>query len=505
MQNKWKTTSLEELGVQLIDCDHKTPKAVEDGVPYIGIPQMDNGRINFEAKPRLISEEDFKTWTRKADPKFGDVILSRRCTSGETVYVPKNAKFALGQNLVLLRPTGERLHPEYLRWAVQGTEWWDEVNKYLNPGAIFESLKCRDIPKFKIPEPPKWQQIKICEQLSAISDKIELNRQTNQTLESMAQTLFKSWFVDFDPVFDNLLAKADFKIENLESTLPEGLVKTAKIRLLALNGLAEADKTKASLKALAQGSTPLSPTILMQHATTHAHFPSEFEHNEQLGWIPKGWESQPFGDLLENTIGGDWGKELPDEKHTIKSCIVRGTDIPPLKNGSKSKAPVRWVEEKKFKTREIKFADIIIEVSGGSPTQPTGRSVFMSEGIIKRLGGIIEPASFCRKFRPLNEKIGLLASVHLQKIYDEGKTWEYQNQSTGISNFQTKHFLEKEIVLIPKEEVLSKFYDIVINFINRKDLEQSERLTKLRDTLLPKLISGELQIPDVITSNEKTA
>jgi type I restriction enzyme S subunit len=129
----------------------------------------------------------------------------------------------------------------------------------------------------------------------------------------------------------------------------------------------------------------------------------------------------------------------------------------------------------------------------------------MSEGIINRLGGTIEPASFCRKFRPINEKIGLLASVHLQKIYNDGKTWEYQNQSTGISNFQTKTFLAKEVVLIPSESILNIFYGIAIDFINRKDLEQSLSLTKLRDTLLPKLISGELQIPDVNTADEKTA
>ena len=180
MGSKWKTTSLEMLGVQLIDCDHKTPKEVEKGVPYIGIPQMDNGRINFEANPRQISEEDYITWTRKADPKYGDIILSRRCNSGETVYVPRGTKFALGQNLVLLRPMGQRLHPEYLRWAVQGREWWNEVAKYLNPGAIFESLKCREIPKFRIPEPPINQQIKICELLSSISDKIEINRQMQE-------------------------------------------------------------------------------------------------------------------------------------------------------------------------------------------------------------------------------------------------------------------------------------------------------------------------------------
>jgi type I restriction enzyme S subunit len=69
MNEGWKIKTLNELGVKLIDCDHKTPKAQEAGVPYIGIPQLNNGHIDFEAKPRLISEEDYVKWTRKANPK----------------------------------------------------------------------------------------------------------------------------------------------------------------------------------------------------------------------------------------------------------------------------------------------------------------------------------------------------------------------------------------------------------------------------------------------------
>ncbi|PCC10284.1 restriction endonuclease subunit S [Pseudoalteromonas sp. JB197] len=276
MGSKWQSTSLKELGVRLIDCDHKTPKAVECGIPYIGIPQMDNGRINFDANPRLISEDDFKHWTRKANPMYGDIILSRRCNSGETVYVPRNSKFALGQNLVLLRPEGERVHPEYLRWAVHGKEWWNEVAKYLNPGAIFESLKCADIPKFKIPEPPISAQIKIAEHLSAISGKIELNQKINQTLEQMAQALFKSWFVDFDPVFDNLLASVDFNLENLETSLPDELIQKAQRRLAALNSLENAAECKASLSALAhelQAQTHAAVQVSEKAAETPAETP----------------------------------------------------------------------------------------------------------------------------------------------------------------------------------------------------------------------------------------
>ncbi|MGN5085316.1 restriction endonuclease subunit S [Aeromonas sp. 31P] len=200
MASKWPLKSLKELGVTLIDCVHKTPTAVEKGIPYIGIPQMKNGIIDFSANPRLISEEDYQLWTAKAKPTHGDIVLSRRCNPGETAYVPMGSKFALGQNLVLLRPDPKKIHPGYLRWVVNSPIWWDEVSKYKNPGAVFDSLKCADIPNFEVPEPTRSAQILIDKCLLDISDKIELNHQMNQTLEQMAQALFKSWFVDFDPV-----------------------------------------------------------------------------------------------------------------------------------------------------------------------------------------------------------------------------------------------------------------------------------------------------------------
>lgn len=78
---------LNEAGVTLIDCDHKTPAAQASGYPYVGIPQLKDGHIRLDGA-RLISEEDFVLWTKKAKPQLNDVILSRRCNPGESAYVP---------------------------------------------------------------------------------------------------------------------------------------------------------------------------------------------------------------------------------------------------------------------------------------------------------------------------------------------------------------------------------------------------------------------------------
>ena len=93
MMSDWPTVTLKEAGVTLIDCDHKTPKAQEEGFPYVGIPQLKEGRIKLDSA-RLISEDDFHLWRRKAKPTPNDVILSRRCNPGETSYVPEGLELA---------------------------------------------------------------------------------------------------------------------------------------------------------------------------------------------------------------------------------------------------------------------------------------------------------------------------------------------------------------------------------------------------------------------------
>ncbi|MFM2196767.1 MAG: hypothetical protein RLZZ505_199 [Verrucomicrobiota bacterium] len=199
MSGEWKRTSLRDAGVTLIDCDHRTPPAADSGYPYVAIPQLKEGRIAL-ADARRISPEHFADWTRKAKPKHHDVILSRRCNPGETAHVPEGLECALGQNLVLLRADGTKLFPPFLRWLVRGPHWWEQVGKFINVGAVFESLKCAEIPHFKMPLPPLAEQKAIAAVLGALDDKIELNRRMNATLEAMARALFQSWFVDFDPV-----------------------------------------------------------------------------------------------------------------------------------------------------------------------------------------------------------------------------------------------------------------------------------------------------------------
>lgn len=219
---EWKKFRLREVGVTLIDCVHKTPEAQSSGYPYVGIPQMKNGRIDFSTA-RLISREDYVEWTKKAKPRLHDVILSRRTNPGVTAIDETGTAFALGQNLVLLRADGSHVYPPFLKWMTLSSYWWEQISKFNNVGAVFDSLKCADVPNFELPVPPLDTQRSIVSVLGALDDKIELNRRMNETLEAMARAIFKDWFVDFGPTRAKMEGRAPYLAPDIWSLFPDRL------------------------------------------------------------------------------------------------------------------------------------------------------------------------------------------------------------------------------------------------------------------------------------------
>lgn len=414
----------------------KDHKKLNDG----DIPCFGSGGIMRHVEESLYEQES--------------ILIPRKGSLNNIYYVDR--PFWTVDTLFWTKIDSDTVFPKFLFYQLKLVDFVS-----LNVGSAVPSLTVPVLNDLEVKLPPLPEQKAIAHILGTLDDKIELNRQMNETLEAMAQALFKSWFVDFDLVIDNALAAGN--------AIPDEFAERAEQR-----------------KTIEK----------KDHSDIQNLFPDEFEFTEEMGWIPKGWGVDSFGDLLDSTIGGDWGKPEQDDKHTRESVIIRGTDIPKLKIGERSEAPNRWVEEKKLKTRILRPFDIVIEISGGSPTQSTGRSIIITEQILERLGGVAEPASFCRKFSPSNKFLGLYAGIHLQKIYDDGKMWEYQNQSTGIANFQTTSFLEREQLVVPSESVLLKFYETLEPIIFKMNSNQQIELAKLRDTLLPKLMSGELRIVD---------
>jgi len=361
------------------------------------------------------------------------VVTGRYGTIGQVFYV-KDDFWPLNTTLYVRDFKGNS--PQFIHYFLKTVDFLAYSDKAAVPGVNRNHLH-----EAQAILPPLSVQNEIASFLGSIDDRITLLRESNATLEAIAQALFKSWFVDFDPV----RAK-------MEGRVPVGV-----------------DDACASL----------FPDVLIE---------------SELGLVPNGWTLAPFGDLLSHTVGGDWGGDAADNTNDTRVAIIRGTDIPDLQTGADSRVPIRYTSGKKLATRRLMHGDIVLEVSGGSKGQPTGRALYLTDTLLSQFDCPVEPASFCRLLRPRSDDIGVLLAQHLTYIYAIGKTWEYQNQSTGIANFQTTHFLATELVAVPPDNVLAAFADIVRPLIGRAHLTQIRELASLRDTLLPRLISGQLQV-----------
>lgn len=396
--------------------------------------------------------------------KAPGVVIGRSGSIGGGQYIEKDF-FPLNTTLYVKDFKGH--YPRFIYYLLKSIDFTS-----FNVGTGVPTLNRNHLSSILISALGIDKEKEIANILGSLDQKIQLNIQINQTLEQIAQALFKSWFVDFDPVRAKVQALSDgMSFEQAELAAMQ-----------AISG-----KTPEELTALSQ----TQPDRYAELAETAKAFPCEMVAVDG-GKMPKGWELKPFGSLLENTIGGDWGKEEEDEKHTENVFVFRGTDLPNVQTNEFDAIPKRYIAKNKLKSRKAKYGDVIIEVSGGSKNQPTGRSLLITKNLLCNFNLPIIPASFCRLFTPINEKIAVLLACHLKMIYTQGKTWEYQVQSTGISNFQTKNFLENELVVIPDENIFNAFYEKVGVIFEKMTSNENMLLSKTRDLLLPRLLNGEI-------------
>lgn len=220
----------------------------------------------------------------------------------------------------------------------------------------------------------------------------------------------------------------------------------------------------------------------------------------EYGEIPQGWEVVPLGDVVAFNIGGGWGQEQPKEKYQLPAYVIRGTDIPDARYIQVSKCPLRFHTESNLKSRRLKSGDIVFEVSGGSKGQPVGRALLITQQIINHFDEDLICASFCKLIRPASDRLTPeLLYLYLQEIYNNGVIEKYQVQSTGIINFKFAVFLEDALIVAPNKTAQSKFQDFVkpiFNEIQTLGLKNNA-LREARDLLLPRLVSGQLDVSNV--------
>ncbi|RLJ19853.1 restriction endonuclease subunit S [bacterium endosymbiont of Escarpia laminata] len=419
--------------------------------PYLGNKNVRWGSFDTENLAQMRFEEHEH---ERYGLKYGDLIV---CEGGEpgrcAIWKDEIPGMKIQKALHRIRPR-EGLDNIYLHyWFL-----WSGRNGSLEPfftGTTIKHLTGKAIAELDIPLPSLSEQKTIAHILGTLDDKIELNRQMNATLEAMAQALFKSWFVDFDPVIDNALAAGH--------PIPEPLHTRAEAH-----------------KALGDKRKPLPEAIQKQ-------FPSRFVFNEEMGWVPEGWGVSQLGGAIDLATGPAF-KSKEFTKQGIR--LARGDNVKEGKFqwGDKTRY---WPEITEGLERyKLIAGDVLIGMDGSK----VGKNWV-------RVGASDLPCLLVQRVARLRP-IGLVGSSFLEVLIGGAGFKRYvDNVKTGtsiphISGGQIKSLS----ILNPNDggEIFNEFERQLLASAQRKEANLGEinTLSKLRDTLLPKLLSGQLRIPD---------
>ncbi|EPH06557.1 hypothetical protein HMPREF1485_00260 [Propionibacterium sp. HGH0353] len=195
-------------------------------------------------------------------------------------------------------------------------------------------------------------------------------------------------------------------------------------------------------------------------------------------------------DIVVHAVGGGWGFDAPADS-TDQVAVIRGADFPAVSVGDISGVPIRWEERRKLPSRTLQPLDIILEISGGTTDRPTGRTVFISDKLLASFDHAVIPASFYRLVRVDTSKADpYYVYWWLQGMYAEGRTWAYQNRSTGIANFQFEHFLDTEHVFLPPIEE-QRAIAATLGALDDK-IESNRRATAVGESLIRALVESAL-------------
>ena len=293
------------------------------------------------------------------------------------------------------------------------------------------------------------EQHKIAKVLSDLDTKIEINNRINSELEAMSKTLYDYWFVQFD-----------FPYSPPSEGCPQDGV-----------GIGKPYKTSGG----------------------------KMVWNEELKReIPVGWEVKLYSEWINNDKSGDWGKEQPEGNYTEKVYCIRGADINGLNGTGELKSPERYILEKNLH-KTLDPADLIVEISGGSPTQSTGRLAFITDGTLARFEAPIICSNFCKAVTLKNKKLLYNFVYHWKSIYDAGVLFGYEGKTSGIKNLLFDSFVSSHYTVVPDEIIGEKFYEIMepIQAKKQKSLKENQELASLRDWLLPMLMNGQVSVGDV--------
>lgn len=301
-------------------------------------------------------------------------------------------------------------------------------------GSTFPNLTSDLLANFPIPTPDSKYQEQISGFFRSLDQKIELNNRINTELEAMAKTLYDYWFVQFN--FPDANGKP---------------YKTA-------------------------GGKMVYNAVLKRE-------------------IPDGWEVSTLANWIGSDKTGDWGEESRKGNYSLQVNCIRGADINGLNGNGKVTAPNRFILNKN-KHKLLSTFDFIIEISGGSPIQSTGRMSFITDNMLKRFKHPVICSNFCKAITLKNNKYFYNFVYMWNNIYTNGVLFGWEGKTSGIKNLLFESFINKYHVSTPPEDLVQGFFNFAHPLQSQKQklLKENSMLEDLRDWLLPMLMNGQATV-----------
>ncbi len=172
----------------------------------------------------------------------------------------------------------------------------------------------------------------------------------------------------------------------------------------------------------------------------------------ELGPLPVDWKVVRLGEVCKEVIGGDWGEDVYKDS-LIEVYVLRGTDFDNLRLGLINKIPRRFLSGKSLERRKLKNSDLLVEISGGGPKQPTGRILYITEGLLNKFDTYVSFSNFVKKIEvDCNMVNPEYFYRYWQLLYSMWRTLLYEKRTTGIRNFKLNDFLKNEFIPLPPLE-----------------------------------------------------
>lgn len=473
-------SSLSSMCELIVDCPHSTPEWTDFGVVVLRNQNIKNGQLDLSS-PSFTTETDYQSRIKRATPQAGDIVFTREAPMGEVCLIPEGVRCCLGQRQVLLRPKST-VDGQYLYWALQSPTVQHQISWNEGTGTTVSNVRIPVLKSLEIPRRGAEEPL-IAKILSSLASKIQLNHQINQTLEQMAQAIFKSWFVDFEPVKAKMAAKESWLALQpaAESASPvcyaEDTVHLPDLEtwmnLAAMQVIS--GQTEEALNQMAVQQ----PEQFSELFKTAALFPAAMQDSE-LGEIPEGWIVGALADVA-NLNQQSWTKRtIPSE--------IRYVDLANTKNGVIESTTTYHAGDAPSRARRI--------LSDGDTIVGTVRPGNRSFAFIKRPPKTLTGST---GFAVLSPKQTEFAEF----VYITASSDEAINHLAHLADGGAYPAVRPEVVInlpciVPTERLIAYFHKTVRSFFDQAAVNklESSTLSVLRDTLLPKLLSGELSVAD---------